>query len=130
MAEFLEVPNFKIFHQGTWAKPEEWWIDGECVYQSDLIDKTGKPVLVTVPNLFMTDLSSIPRIFRLLIPKNGRHRAAAVVHDWLCREEIGPRKQADKIFLEAMAVLNVPQWRRWAMYRAVTITTFFIGRKK
>ena len=94
MAEFISIPSFDIYKDGTWAKPEQWWLDGECVYQSDIRDISGIPITVTVPDDFLTDLSSIPRIFRLLIPKNGRHRAAAVVHDWLCRNSRLPTKTA------------------------------------
>ncbi len=121
MAEFLEIPSFDIYKDGTWAEPEQWWLDGPCVYQSDIIGINGLPIKVIVPDDFLTDLASIPRIFRLFVPKNGRHRAAAVIHDYLCRSKEVSRKIADKIFLEAMVILKVPKWRRNLMYRVVRI---------
>ena len=129
MAEFLAVPDFSIYKDGTWAKPEQWWLHSECIYQSDILGIDSLAIKVTVPKDSSTDLSSIPRLARLFIPKNGRHRAAAVVHDWLCREEITSRKIADKIFLEAMVITKVPKWRRQLMYAGVRIGARLKGSK-
>lgn len=129
-AEFVVIPDFSIHKDGTWAEPEQWWLKGPCVYHSNIEDPDGNLIVVEVPDRFKTDLSSIPRIFRLLIPKNGRHRAAAVVHDWLCRNADFGREITDKVFLEAMVLLEVPKWRRHLMYRAVRIGAFFKRKKK
>jgi hypothetical protein len=120
MALFIQIPPLKID-----IIPEGWILVDDCIYQSDLLGDDGKPCRVTVPEGFPTDLASIPRIFRLLIAvKNGKHRAPAIVHDWLCRLGLEfSRVTADKIFLEAMAVMGVPKWRRYAMYWAVRINT-------
>lgn len=114
MAKFIEIPPLNIGE-----KPEEWVLTGNCIYESDLW-----PELIIVPEGFITDLASIPRIFRFLIIKNGRHRAAAIVHDYLCRlGMLFDRVLADKIFLEAMKLKKVPKLRRWAMYAAVRSNT-------
>lgn len=119
MARFISIPPLEIGD-----KPEQWVLHENCIYQSDLLGDDTKPVLVTVPTGFITDLASIPRIFRFLIVKNGRHRAAAIVHDYLCRLKLDfSRVTADKIFREAMKVLHVPRLRRWAMYAAVRSNT-------
>lgn len=126
MALFIKVPTFDIYDEetGEWAEPENWWLDGELVYQSDLPGEDGKPVLVRVPDKYPTDLASIPRIFRLLFAKNGRHRPAAVPHDYLCRLKMEfPRRLADRIFLEAMKVVGVKRWKRYPMYWAVRANT-------
>ena len=134
MARFIEVPSFDIYDENTgqWADPEDWWLDGELIYQSDLIGEDNEPVLVTVPDRYPTDLSSIPRIFRLLFIKNGRHRPAAVPHDYLCRLKFEfPRRLADRIFLEAMKVVGVSRWKRYPMYWAVrSQTEYLILRKR
>ena len=125
MAKFIKVPTFDIFDEetGLWAPKEKWWLEGECIYQSDIkhTESDNAGILVTVPDRFETDLASIPRLARLLIPKNDRHRAPAVVHDYLCRLDDFSRKTADKIFLEAMALVGVKRVRRRAMYLAVRI---------
>lgn len=112
---FLQKPYFKI------GRRYRWFLVTPCVYMSQEIDLT-----IRVPEGFETDLASIPRIFRRVIPVNGDHRLAAVVHDYLYslrgklpnRAPI-TRKQADKVFLEAMIYLKVPRWKCWTMYRAV-----------
>ena len=114
MAKFVNIPPLDIGD-----KPEEWVLTESCIYQSDL----WKPK-ITVPTGFVTDLASIPRIFRLLFPKNGHHRAAAIIHDYLCRLKLDfSRVLADKIFLEAMKLQGVPKLRRWLMYSAVRLNT-------
>ena len=138
MAAFLKFPTFDIYDEetGKWADKDQWWLDGELVYQSDVIGEDGKPILVTVPDKYPTDLASIPRfppLFRTLFLKNGKHRPAAVPHDKLCRDsyvddyedplEAFPRRVGDLIFLEAMALVGVSRWKRYPMYWAVRANT-------
>jgi hypothetical protein len=80
------------------------------------------------PAGFVHNLASIPRLARILIPVNGLHRYPAVMHDFHYAGarnglSIGglPRDLADDIFLEAMEVVGVPEWKRTAMHRAVRL---------
>ena len=129
MPVFRKVPTFDIYNEmtGEWAEPEHWWLEGALIYQSDLLGEDGEPVLVEVPDRFSTDLASIPRFppfLRGLLLKNGRHRPAAVPHDYLCRLGMEfPRRLADKIFLEAMKFVGVKRWHRYPMYWAVRANT-------
>lgn len=129
MARFVKVATFDIYDEdtGQWADEETWWLEGEMIYSSDLKGEDGMTVLVVVPNRFSTDLASIPRFPPLLrhwLLKNGKHRPAAVVHDYLCRLGLQfPRRLADKIFLEAMALVGVKRWHRYPMYWAVRANT-------
>ena len=119
MPRFINIPPLDIGD-----KPEEWILTEDCIYQSDLLGDDGNPVKVVVPTWFPTDLASIPRLFRFLFIKNGRHRAAAILHDYLCRLELDfSRVTADKIFLEAMKLQKVPRLRRRLMYWAVRMNT-------
>lgn len=100
---------------------------------------------VEVPKNFRTDVASIPFGFRWLVPQLGSHGQACVVHDYLC--DGGPlitekedklrihkvhkdvtRKEADKIFKEALEVLEVPWWRRTLMYYAVRAFAIVTGK--
>ena len=119
MPEFLSIPAFRI------ERPDKWVLEGELVYRSDLWPST-----IVVPKGFVTDLASIPRIFRSIIPQNGKHRAPAVVHDYLCRghEKFMPRSLADKIFLEAMKLEEVSFLKRWAMYVFVSAVTLWLRK--
>jgi hypothetical protein len=89
------------------------------------------PPLVTVPAGFETDLASIPRLARGVIPPSGPWQRAAVIHDWLYRTRGGwywsppyerlTRAQADDVFLAAMAAAGVNWITRQAMWAAVRI---------
>ncbi len=60
-----------------------------------------------------------------------KSRRAAVIHDYLARKAPDKKTRilADKIFLEAMKVEGVQRWRRYMMYRAVRIGTWWLYRK-
>ena len=77
------------------------------------------------PAAFRTDLASIPRLLRWLIPQIGRHIQAAIVHDLLYRRPSTrqglTRAQVDKMFLDAMKFLGVPLWKRQLMYAGVRV---------
>jgi hypothetical protein len=105
--------------------------DWELLDNFDYGTNNGR--LIRIPKGFTNDLASIPRVFRLLIPVNGKHREAAVLHDYLyhskgliyCRRRFLPvrytREESDKLFLEAMISCAVPVWKRNLMYWAVRV---------
>jgi hypothetical protein len=62
---------------------------------------------VTVPKGFVTDLTSIPRPFWSIIPRDGDYADAAIVHDYLYWMQTGTREEADSIFKLAMEDLEV-----------------------
>mgnify|MGYP003393857503 CR=1 FL=1 len=76
---------------------------------------------IDVPEGFVTDFASVPRPFWIIFPPDGQYTQAAVLHDFLYSEKKRKRAECDRIFLEAMTVLNVPPWKRWVMYLAVRI---------
>jgi hypothetical protein len=95
------------------------------IYHSDMLDSN-----VIVPAKFETDFASIPRIFHSFVEVNGKHRAAAVVHDYLCvyrEQEMVSQRQADKVFLEAMEVLGVRWSQRRVLYMAVRVYQSITG---
>ncbi|ECO0849866.1 DUF1353 domain-containing protein [Salmonella enterica subsp. enterica serovar Newport] len=77
--------------------------------------------VIEVPAGFITDLATIPRIFWSLMPPDGRYAKAAIIHDYLYDNALRTKKEADLIFLDGMAVLGVPKWKRIVMYLAVRI---------
>ena len=116
VAEFVRLPTLHIGDKCLWRT------EGELEYWSDLYTDS-----IIVPDDFQTDLASIPPFVpEWLIQRNGKHRKAAIVHDFLCRLEGFPRRLADRIFLEAMAVSGEARWRRVAMYSAVSLMTGWI----
>lgn len=92
----------------------------------------GEPKFIVVRQGFITDLASIPRIVRSLIPQIGRHRGAAVVHDWLyhkAHDHTYTRLQCDRIFLEAMKASGVRFVQRQIMFAAVRLGGWVFFRK-
>ena len=89
------------------------------IYYSVFLDRE-----VQVPTGFSTDFASIPRLLQNVIQVNGRHRSAAVIHDYLCSlVDIGSpgltQGMADKVFREAMWCLDVEFVQSSIMYRMV-----------
>jgi len=83
---------------------------------------------ICVPRGMLTDLASVPRGFRWLVSRAGKHLEAAVVHDWLYiawQDVPGgePRKEdwryANRVFWQAMKDARVPWQRRWPARLAV-----------
>lgn len=107
---FLSEPDFRVSKTSG-----EWELSTSMTYFSPLVG------YITVPIGFKTDLASIPRVFRAAIPTNGKHRLAAVIHDYLYSSKKESRGICDKVFLEAMVISGVPWWKRKLMYRAVRL---------
>ena len=97
-----------------------WELQQELVYDSELLNKQ-----VVVPEGYVTDLASVPRLLRWAVPvANAKNRRAAVVHDYLCThgEALGlvrDQKQADKVFREALGVEGLGRFKSGALYYPV-----------
>lgn len=77
--------------------------------------------VIEVPAGFVTDLATVPRIFWILLPPDGKYAKAAIIHDYLYDNALRTKKEADRIFLDGMDVLGVPKWKRTVMYWAVRL---------
>lgn len=73
----------------------------------------------TVPVGFVTDFASTPRAIWWWLPPAGPYVGAAVLHDWWYATDGMSRREADRLFLEAMREAGVPAPRRAVMYAAV-----------
>jgi hypothetical protein len=91
--------------------------------------------VVVAPAGFRTDFASIPRGLWNLFPKRGLHDRAAVLHDAAYRGKlrnslgytlIVTKQVADDLFEEALATLEIPRLRRYALVQAVR----WFGRPK
>ena len=93
-----------------------WIIDSPLVYISDILGK------ITVPLGFETDFASVPRVPLFYTLFGDRAHRESVVHDMLYRMDALPtatRKQADKVFLEAMKCRGKSWFVRYPMYWGV-----------
>jgi hypothetical protein len=89
---------------------------------------------------FATDLASVPMLFTWLVPKDGAHLPAALLHDGLSHspdeepsyvsleDHYIDAVAADRVFRDAMADTGTGLIRRWLMWAAVTTATLFKGR--
>lgn len=110
MSSFTTPLSLEFGDDGSWT------VNQEFVYH---IGGQDSGMAVVVPVGFKTDFASIPRLFWRILPPIGEYGKAAVVHDFLYASQTGSREWCDGVFLEAMTVLNVPAWKRYAMYHAV-----------
>jgi len=73
---------------------------------------------VVVPEGFVTDMDSVPRIPLVYAMFKGRAVKAAVIHDYLYSIQAG-KSYADSVFLEAMKDEGVAWYLRYPIYWAV-----------
>jgi hypothetical protein len=107
--------------KGTFETPlrMEDTSDGDhfLVYEP-LIYVSCKGERYTVPAGFVTDLNSVPWLFRRLIPKSTNTNRAAVLHDFLYA--IGHSKaEADYLYGEAIDACNAHPVKRWILFQSV-----------
>ena len=74
---------------------------------------------VIVPEGFVTDLSSIPRLPGIYLMLNGYSDVAGVVHDYLYSMGRVPRETADQVLREACLAIGVPAWKTALIYAGV-----------
>jgi hypothetical protein len=108
----------KILVVSPLADGRTWYLWKEFGYD---VGREGSGETIHVPAGFLTDFASIPRPLWAILPRWGKYGNAAVLHDYLYWVQTYPRKRADEIFLEAMAVLQVPWLTRKVMYRSVRL---------
>lgn len=89
-----------------------WKVREPLVYQGDVEE-------FVVPEGFRTDFASVPRALVWLIPRYGAYTRAAILHDFLVREERVSRADADGLFRRALREAGVSVPRRWMMWAAV-----------
>ena len=91
-----------------------YWAAGQLAFN-------GGGMLIVIPEKFLSDGYSIPKMWRSFFSKAPRQIMAAFAHDWLYK--IQPdnvtRKQADDVFLYWMKAYGVGRTRRTLMYLAV-----------
>ena len=83
---------------------------------------------IVVPAGLVTDLTSVPRLLRIVIGRVGPWLEAAIVHDYLYiawqdlpdgAPRFADRAFADEIMRVAMIEAGVPRWAVWLIHKAV-----------
>lgn len=76
---------------------------------------------LSVPDGFVTDFASVPRVPIVYLAVANKGNRAAVVHDWLYSRGNVSREYADSVYYHALAAEGVNWMLRQAMYRAVRV---------
>ncbi len=98
-----------------------WITAGSYMLLSDLV-YAGRRDLIVIPAGFRTDLASVPRIVRWLLPQDGRWTRAAIVHDWCCRHpEQFTARDADGLFRRVCREEGVPVLARRLLWTGVRL---------
>lgn len=112
-AKFLNTLSMERY-----GKPDsgEWILTKPFVYRSLVAGTT-----FIVPEGFITDLASVPRLPVVYWLTGATCDEAAVVHDFLYTTQVVTREMADAVLSEASAVMGVPTWRRGLMWAGVRV---------
>jgi hypothetical protein len=100
-------------------KPNEWLVTRDWAFWSARLQQ-----VIYIPAWFVTDLASIPRLARVLVPRGENERIPALIHDYLYalfgeKLETPVREDADGVFRDFCKLCGVGLFRRNAMYFAV-----------
>lgn len=91
-----------------------WTVMQPLIYMSDVASK-----VFVVPEGFVTDFASVPRIpLAFLLTGDSAHQAATL-HDRLYSTGELPREMADAVFKEAAIVSGEPSWKATLMWMGV-----------
>jgi hypothetical protein len=96
-------------------------------YRVTWTDAAGNETAIVVPRGMLTDLASVPPVFRALVSRVGPWLEAAVVHDFLTiawrvldgEGTASRRLFADDVMWAAMDEAKVSWWRKRLIYGAI-----------
>lgn len=122
--ERMKPPNYRVMRQFEYVDKLGYWYR----VPKDVAENS-------------TDFASIPFFLTWLVPKDGTHTPAAVLHDALIGGEKDvhyetsvdatvPDRHADYLFREAMQQTGVAWLRRWIMWAAVALRSLTVRVRK
>ncbi len=107
--------ELKVLHVGLSGSGRvNWKLMEDLHFHSNKYDNT-----ITAEKGFVTDFVSVPRLPLSMFIAGALGHKAAVIHDWLYRNGIGTRKEADDIFYEALVTSGISKWRANFMWSGV-----------
>jgi len=106
---------------------DDWRLVRPLVYYSASLDR-----VIAVPDGFVTDFASVPRLPFIYWYTGGKAEAPAVIHDWLYRSgtQDVTREQADAVLAEAMESQGFWKFRSWMMWAGVRLGGHWAYQKR
>lgn len=111
------IPNDDLVVENVGNR--KWKVIAPLTY---LFSVDGIDQAITVPAGYVTDFASVPRLFWIMFPPDGKYTKAAVIHDYLCdnpKKFTYTRKQTDYVFLTAMLESGVSRFKSFILFSAV-----------
>jgi hypothetical protein len=102
-----------------------WRVDRPFAYESDIL-----PDIIVIPENFITDLISVPRLPLIYLLFGGIAREASAIHDWLysvkCNQKC-TKEEADLVFYELMLLTGYSKWKASICWKGVDLfgSSFF-----
>ena len=106
---------------------DDWKLTSSLRYWSAILNR-----MVVVPEGFVTDFASVPRLPFIYWFTGGKANAPAVIHDWFYRtntEDI-TRATADALLAEAMDAKGYWKVRTWSMWAGVRLGGYWSYDKR
>lgn len=96
----------------------DWQLVSPLVYWCEFLDRQ-----LVVPEGFITDFASVPRLPFIYWFAGGATEAPAVLHDWFYRTNTSDltREQADALLYEAIVARGYSRLRGWLMWAGVRV---------
>ena len=84
---------------------------------------------------FVTDLATVPKWIRWLLPPDGEYKESAVIHDWLLMKmyQGNPhitRAIASSTFRDSLVYQGIAPWKIITLYVGVRLLDFYKAAKK
>lgn len=117
MSKFITHLRVEEIVDGSDDGRGTWQLLFPLIYESDILNSE----VVAVPEGFITDFASVPRIPVAFLLAGGYGRMAAVIHDYLYTTHQVSRETADSIFREALLAMGEPAWRVELMWMGVRV---------
>ncbi len=114
----MAQPQFLSPLQVEEISKDNWQLLAPLRFYSAVLDRE-----ITVPEGFVTDFASVPRLPFIYWFAGDTVRKAAVIHDWLYRTAAVQvtRAEADAVFAEAIEALGYWKARQWFMWAGVRV---------
>jgi len=109
MVTFLTQLRVEVINDITFQLTSDFYVMLECIEE------------VVIPEGFVTDFASVPRLPIVYLAVGNKGHKAAVLHDWLYQTGKYSRANCDSYFYHALREAGVSYFHAWAMYTAVRL---------